>query len=116
MLTLNEHLEISRVVQLFEGEQTEFTDEQFERAEYYDLKWNPVSGNTILSIYDESGLKLGEIEFEDADIAIEFVDEYFDLDEEDLRDLQSYSWADDGDNYDDRVKNAVADDGTSDSE
>lgn len=115
MLTLNEHLEVSRVVNLMEGEQTEFTDEQLELAEFYEMKFNPVSGNTILSVFDESGLKLASVEFEDADVAIAFVEEYFELDEDDLRDLDSYAWANDGeDNYDDRLQNAVADDGTSD--
>ena len=113
MLTLNEHLEISRVVSLMEGEQTEFTDEQLDATEYYEMKYNPVSGNTILCLFDDAGQKLASVEFEDADVAIAFVEEYFDLDEDDVRDLESYDWANDGeDNYDDRLQNAVADDGT----
>lgn len=112
MISLNEHIEINRVINLVEGEQTEFTEEQFEKAEYFDLKWNPVTANTILCIYDESGLKLGEVEFEDAEVAIAFVEEYFELDEEDIRDLESYAWASE-DNYDDRVSHAIEDEGTS---
>lgn len=112
MISLHEHIQIEEGIQLLEGEQTEFTEEQYEKAEQYDLKWNPVSGNTILSIYDGAGLKLGDVEFEDAEIAIAFVEEYFELDEEDLRDLESYAWASD-DNLEDREIEAMQDDGTS---
>lgn len=115
MLTLREHLEVNEAINLMEGEQPEFTDEQLDKAEYYELKWHPVSANTILSLFDEAGEKLGEMEFEDADIAIAFVEEYFELEEDDIRDLESYAWAN-PENYDDRVIDTMQDDGTSDAE
>jgi hypothetical protein len=111
MISLKEHMEINRVVKLMEGESPQFTDEQLQAAESYALKWNPVSGNTILCLYDAADLSLGNMEFEDADVAIAFVEEYFDLEDDDLADLESYDWA--NDNYDDRMLNALGDDGTS---
>lgn len=111
MISLREHAEISRVVKLMEGESPHFTDEQLDAAESYALKWNPVSGNTILCLYDAADLCLGTMEFEDADVAIAFIEEYFDLDDDEMSYIESYDWA--NDNYDDRVLNALADDGTS---
>lgn len=112
MISLKEHAEISRVMNLMEGESPQFTDEQLDAAESYALKWNPVSGNTILCLYDATDMCLGNMEFEDADVAIAFVEEYFDLDDDDLADLESYDWA--NDNYDDRVVDASQADGASD--
>jgi len=95
MITLQEHIEISEKVLMFEGEAPAFTEEQLEAAEFYQLKWNAVSGDTELYLYDVNGEGLGSVSFEDADIAIAFVEEYFDLDEDDILDLESYAWADD---------------------
>lgn len=111
MISLKEHIQISEMVQLMEGESPEFTPEQLEAAEYYTLKWNAISGNTILCLFDAAGQGLGNVEFEDADIAIAFVEEYFDIDDDEIASLESYEWA--NDNVDDREQNALADDGTS---
>lgn len=111
MISLKEHIQITQAVHLMEGESPVFTSEQLECAESYALKWNPISGMTVLCLYDAQGQGLGSMEFEDPDVAIAFVEEYFDLDDEDLADLESYEWA--NDNYDDRVNDALADDGTS---
>lgn len=111
MISLKEHIEITRSVQLMEGESPVFTAEQLECAASYALKWNPITGMTALWLYDDANQGLGSMEFEDPDVAIGFVEEYFDLDDDDLSELESYSWA--NDNYDDRVQNALADDGTS---
>jgi hypothetical protein len=113
MLPLNEFIELQEDLNLvLESEQTEFTDEQIEKAEYFDLKWNPVSGGTKLCIYDESGEALAFVEYPDEDIAIEMALEMFDFDEEDVRDMESYRWAN-SDNLDDRKWDALQDDGTS---
>ena len=112
MISLREHAEIGRVMKLMEGESPQFTDEQLEAAESYALKWNPVSGKTLLCLYDAADAGLGSMEFEDPDVAIAFVEEYFDLEDDDLSDLESYDWA--NDTYDDRLLNAQSDDGTSD--
>lgn len=112
MISLKEHIEITRVVQLMEGESPQFTDEQLQAAEFYTLKWNPVSGNTKLCLFNAASEQLGDMEFSDPDVAIAFVEEFFDIDDDEAADLESYAWA--NDNYDDRVQNALADDGTSD--
>jgi hypothetical protein len=113
MLTLTEHIEINEEVQrIVESEQTSFTDEQIDKAEYFDLKWNPVSFKTALHIYDAAGLSLASVEFDDADVAIEYAMDVFEFDEEDLRDIDSYAWANDG-NTELREYDALADDGTS---
>lgn len=110
IMSLNEFIAIDeQVSMLVEGESPVFTDEQIEKAEYYDLKWNPVSGNTELRIFDVAGQPLATVEFEDPEIAIEFVQEVFELDEDDVHDLENYAWAD---GFDDRVYNALQDDGT----
>lgn len=97
MLKLSEHLLITEEVdRLVESEQTEFTDEQIDKAAFYNLKWNPVSAKTILALYGEDGLQLSSVEFDDADVAIEYIQDIFDLDEDELEELDSYSWANDG--------------------
>lgn len=107
MISLKEHIEITRVVQLMEGESPQFTDEQLAAAEFYTLKWNPVSGNTKLCLYNAGGEGLGDMEFEDPDVAVAFVEEFFDIDDDETAELESYAWA--NDNYADRVQNALAD-------
>jgi hypothetical protein len=108
VIGLKEHIEISDKVNLMEGESPQFTDEQLDAADYYQLKWNAVSGNTVLSLYDANGDGLGSVEFEDADVAVAFIEEYFDLDEDELEKLENYSWVDDdSDNYDDRVRDVL---------
>ena len=112
MISLTEHIEITRVVQLMEGESPSFTAEQLQAAEFYTLKWNPVSGNSKLCLYNADSEQLGDMEFEDPDVAIAFVEEFFDIDDEETAELESYAWA----NVDDRIQSALADDGTSDAE
>lgn len=114
MISLKEHIEISRVVQLMEGESPQFTEDQLQAAEFYTLKWNSVSGNTKLCLFNAASESLGDMEFEDPDVAIAFVEEFFDIDDEETANLESYAWANDV--YDDRLANAQADDGTSDAE
>jgi len=97
MLPLTEFVQIQEDVQrLVESEQTFFTDEQIDLAEYFDLKYNPVSANTALCIYDADGQQLASVEFEDADIAIEYAMDIFEFEEDDMRDVDSYAWANDG--------------------
>lgn len=97
MLPLTEFVQIQEDVQrLVESEQTFFTDEQIDLAEYFDLKYNPVSCNTALCIYDADGQQLASVEFEDADIAIEYAMDIFEFEEDDMRDVDSYAWANDG--------------------
>jgi hypothetical protein len=113
MLQLNEFIEIQEKVEsLCEAEQSFFTDEQVDAAEFFDLKWNPVSCCTVFSIYNEAGEKLASIEFEDEDIALEYATSMFEFDEEDYRDLDSYAWANDGKEM--REYSVMQDDGTSD--
>lgn len=93
MLTLSEHIEIEEKLKLFEGESSIFTDEQLDAAESYEMKWVPYTGQTELYLYDVDDNGLGSVTFDDADIAIAFLEEYFELDDEELDDLESYSWA-----------------------
>lgn len=111
MLTLKEHIEIHEAVthMFADIDDHPFTDEQIDAAEFYELKWNPVSDQTELSIYDGNGATLATAGFSDPDLAIEVVEELFDLDEDDLLSLRNYEWAD---NFDDRVWDALQDDGT----
>ncbi len=113
MLGLEQYIQINEAVdRLVESEATTFTDEQIEKAEFFDLKWNPVSYKTALHIYDMNGEPLGSVEFEDEDIAIEYAMEIFEFDEEDLRDIESYAWANDG-NTELLAYDVLQDDGTS---
>lgn len=112
MLQLNEFIQIDEMVEeLFEATQAMFTDEQIDAAEFFNLKWNPVSGQTELTVYDVNGEALASVGFDDPDIAIAVVEDLFELDEEDLLDLESYAWAGDVEN---RVYQYNQDDGTSD--
>lgn len=114
MISLQEHITINEDLQrLCESEQTSFTDEQIEKAEYFDLKWNPTSFKTALHIYDADGQSLASVEFEDADVAIEYAMDIFEFEEDDLRDIDSYAWANDG-NTELREYEALQDVGTSD--
>lgn len=112
MITLSEHLEISEKMKLLEGESPDFSDEQLDNAAFYKLRFNPVTGNTELYLYDDAEQGLGHTEFEDAEIAIAFIEELFDLDDEDLADLNDYTWANEDpeasdENYDNRVEDAL---------
>lgn len=93
MLSLNEHLQIDETLSLFEAEETSFTDQQLDAAEFYIFKLNPVSFGTEVTLYDAQQQPLGTMSFEDADIAIAFIEDLFDLDPEDLDYLESYAWA-----------------------
>lgn len=92
MLSLNEHIEINKVVQLMEGESPTFTDEQLDAAEKYSIKWNHVTGNTSVTLFDNMDQSLGTVDFLDPDIAVAFLEEYFDLDDADKEALESYAW------------------------
>lgn len=94
MLTLQESMEIHEKFKslLIEGEQTEFTDQQLDDAEFYIFKLNPVSYNTEVTLYNASEEPLGTVSFEDADIAIAFIEELFELEPEDMTYLDSYGW------------------------
>ena len=94
MLTLNEYIEIQEHVNtLVESEQSFFTDEQIDQAAYYDLKFNPVSFMTVLSLHNEAGETLASVDFEDADVAIAYIEDTFDLEDGELEYLDSYAWA-----------------------
>jgi hypothetical protein len=112
MIPLKEHLLIeAELNNLMEADVVpQFTDEQIEKAEYFDLKWNAVTGKTMLCIYDENGEGLASVGFDDAEIAMAYAEEVFDMDEEDSMDMLSYAWTD---NLEDRVYDALQDDGTS---
>ena len=95
ILTLQESIEIHEKMKLLnEGEQTEFTDQQLDDAEFYVFKLNPVSYNTEVTLYNASEEPLGTVSFEDADIAIAFIEELFELEPEDMTYLDSYGWVD----------------------
>lgn len=93
MLTLSETLEIQDKLKIFEGESTEFTDQQLDDAEFYHLRLDLVSFQTVVTLYNAAEEPLGSVSFEDADVAIAFLEELFDLDPEDMEDLENYSWA-----------------------
>lgn len=114
MIDLKEYSKIyEEVERLVESEQTFFTDEQIDQAEFYELKWNPVNFKTAIHIFDSAGQPIASVEFDDAEYAMEYVESIFELDEEDLLSLNSYQWASDIEN---RVYAALDDDGTSDAE
>ena len=93
MLTLEESVEIHDKVRLFEGEAPYFTDEQMDKAEDFDIRLNPVTFGVDVTLYGAGEQSLGTVSFEDADIAIVFIEELFELDPEDLEWLESYAWA-----------------------
>jgi hypothetical protein len=93
MLNLNEYTEIHEKMKLFEGESTEFTDQQLDDAEFYQFKLNPVSYCTEVTLYNVAEEPLGTVSFEDADIAIAFIEELFDLEPEEAKSLENYDWA-----------------------
>lgn len=93
MLNLNEYTEIHEKMKLFEGESTEFTDQQLDDAEFYQFKLNPVSYCTEVTLYNAAEEPLGTVSFEDADIAIAFIEELFDLEPEEAESLENYDWA-----------------------
>lgn len=92
MLNLNEYTEIHEKMKLFEGESTEFTDQQLDDAEFYQFKLNPVSYCTEVTLYNAAEEPLGTVSFEDADIAIAFIEELFELDPEEAEGLENYDW------------------------
>jgi hypothetical protein len=105
MLSLQDYTLINEEIEhLFEGELMQFSDDQIVQAEYYDIKWNPVSGKTEVNLYNSEAAPLGTMAFDDADIAIEFIEDNFDIDDDDVEELENYSWAD---NYDDRIYDTV---------
>lgn len=112
MLTLQESIEISDKLRLFEGEQTEFTDQQLDDAEFFIFKLNQVSFDTEVTLYNGSKEPLGTVSFEDADIAIAFIEELFELDDEDIQDLLTYSWAEPDQEFEELAQNqrAIGDD------
>lgn len=114
MIPLSEFIAINEeITQLCEAETSFFTDEQIEKAEYFDMKWDPVSFKTALHIYDVNGEPLASVQFEDADLAIEYAQDVFEFDEEDWRNIDSYAWANNG-NTKLREYEVRQDDGTSD--
>lgn len=96
MLPLETYIQLQEQAdRLTESEQTFFTDEQIEKAEFFNVKWNPVTGKTELYVYDANGEGLGSVDFDDEELAIAHIVEVFDLEEDDLLDLESYAWAND---------------------
>lgn len=79
-LSLREYLEVD---QLTEAWNTEFEDSQIEKAEYFNIKFNPVSQAYTLVLYDIQSEPLGAVEYKDIDVLMAFIEEYFDLGDED---------------------------------
>lgn len=100
MLTLRESINLDMS---FEQWQTNVTDDIIDQAEYYNLDWDAVAGKAVISLYDENSSVLCSVSFNDADMAIEFIQEYFELDESDVADLESYNWVNDFDAEDNIV-------------
>lgn len=93
MLTLKEYTELTRVDEAWS---TSFDDRAIEAAEYFTLTYNPYSLNTVVRLLDEYHKSLGEVEFEEAEMAGAFLEEVFDLDDETVEWIYSYTWANDG--------------------
>lgn len=79
MLSLKESFELDR---LAEAWNTEFTDDQIEAAEYFNIKFNPVSNKYMLVLYDVQEEPIGSVEYDDVDFMMAFIEEYFDLGDE----------------------------------
>lgn len=79
-LTLKEYIQVDS---LCEAWNTEFTDDQIESAEYFNIKYNAVSGKYMLVLYDVQGEPIGSVEYDDVDLMMAFIEEYFDLGEDD---------------------------------
>jgi hypothetical protein len=60
-----------------------FTEAQIEAAEYFDIT-ELADGNYRLCIYHSNGSKLGHIDSSDVDSLVAYVEEEFEVDEEDI--------------------------------
>lgn len=94
LVSLREYIEVDN---MNEAWYATFTQEVIDQAEHYELGINPYSRNTYVRLLDAEYQNLGEVDFESSELAIAFVEENFDLDEEDLEWNDSYEWAEDFD-------------------
>lgn len=122
LLSLRESIEINETAEILDFNYPGFDEDVANKTQGYKIRWNPVSGNTVVALYDEADQHLVSIEFDDADIAIGFLEEMFELDDEELAWLEDYGWVEEtkddvpattDDNLEDRVINTLSDDGTS---
>ena len=78
MLTLKEHMILSEMVQSLDNQ---FTDDLIDKAEYYNVEEDEVTLQTQITIYDTNGAVLTTATVEDYDMALAYMEEYFDLEE-----------------------------------
>lgn len=90
MLVLKEYIELERVNEAW---YTTFDQETIAQAEHYYLGVNPYTQRTFIRLMDDKHESLGEVEYESAEMAIAFLEEYFDLDADDMEWNDSYEWA-----------------------
>lgn len=89
--TLTDFIELERVNEAW---YTEFDQDTIAQAEHYHLGVNPYTQRTFIRLLDANSESLGEVEYESAEMAIAFLEEYFELDTEDMAWNDSYEWAD----------------------
>ncbi|MDX1532685.1 MAG: hypothetical protein R3230_00605 [Nitrosopumilaceae archaeon] len=95
MLELKEYIEIENEVALVnEAWYTAFDQETISQAEHFSLIYNPYTLRSVVRLVNDKYESLGEVEFESAEMAIAFLEEYFDLDDETTGYINSYDWAD----------------------
>lgn len=95
MLSLQEFHNINEAVEqcLNESDAPEFSDDQIEATAYYELRYNEALMQTELHIFNELGESLGFMRFDDPDVAVVYVEETFELEEDELEGLDNYDWA-----------------------
>lgn len=84
MLTLTEHKEVSETVESLDAQ---MTVDIIDKAEYFDIEEDPVTLQTVVSVYDENEAILSTFTVDDYDIAVSYMEDVFDLewhDEEDV--------------------------------
>lgn len=77
MLSLNEHKELSEAIQSMDAQ---FTDDVINQAEYFEIEEDPVTLQTIVTVFDTNGAPVTSANCEDYDTALYYMEEVFDLD------------------------------------
>jgi hypothetical protein len=96
MLPLNEYIILEKEAEkVNEAWYTTFDAETIDQAEHFTLTYNPYTLRTVVRLMDAHYQSLGSVEYESAELAMAFLEEYFDLDDEDAGFVNSYEWADD---------------------
>ena len=71
----------------------QFTDDVLAKGEYYNIETDEITLQTIVTVYDDNGVPLVVANVEDPDVAVELLQDYFDLEPLDDDDVDAKAQA-----------------------